>query len=83
MDRHELRDVLLETGLSPESFELEDVHEAVPLPPDFWFLRRATDGRWEIGPHERGRYDVRETHDNEDAACRALYHALTGHPAPT
>ncbi|XTZ13598.1 hypothetical protein ACQSSU_18935 [Micromonospora echinospora] len=83
MDRHELRNILLHTGLSPEAFELQDVHEHVPLPPDFWFLRRAPDGRWEIGLYERGVHDVRETHDTEDAACRALHQALTGRPAPS
>lgn len=82
MDRRELRNILLGTGLSPDSFALADVHEHVPLPTDFWFLRPAADGRWEIGLYERGAYDVRETHDTEDAACRALHHALTGHPAP-
>jgi hypothetical protein len=83
MDRRELRNVLLGSGLSPESFELQDVHEHVPVPPDFWFLCRASDGRWEIGLYERGVHDVRETHDTEDAACRALHQALTGRPAPS
>jgi hypothetical protein len=82
VDRHQVRNALLDTGLSPESFQLAGVHEQVPVPPDFWFLRPADGGRWEIGLYERGVYDVREVHATEDAACRALYHALTARPAP-
>lgn len=82
MDRCGLRNILLNSGLSPESFELAGVHEHVPVPPDFWFLRPTADGRWEIGLYERGVYDVRSTHDTEDAACRAFHRALTGRPAP-
>jgi hypothetical protein len=82
MDRHQVRAALLATGLSPDAFELEDVHEHVPVPADFWFLRHAADGRWEIGLYERGVHDVRGTFDTEEAACAALYTALTGRPAP-
>ncbi|MFG3422867.1 hypothetical protein ACIBTZ_12645 [Micromonospora sp. NPDC049460] len=45
MDRHEVRSALLATGMSPDAFELEGVHEHVPVPPDFWFLRRSSGGR--------------------------------------
>ncbi|MER7416798.1 hypothetical protein ABT346_08435 [Micromonospora peucetia] len=82
MDRHEVRDALLATGMSPDAFELEGVHEHVPVPPDFWFLRRSPGGRWEIGAYERGRYDVRLVFDTEEEACAALWRALTGRPAP-
>ncbi|MFY1685818.1 hypothetical protein [Micromonospora sp.] len=78
MDRHELRNALFATGISPDAFELEGVHEHVPLPPDFWFLRRCADGRWEIGAYERGVYDVRLTYDTEQEACAGLWRALTG-----
>ena len=60
MDRHELALALLTTGQPPESFQLAGVHEHVPVPTDFWFLRPAPDGRWEIGSYERGSYDDTE-----------------------
>lgn len=82
MDRHEVRGALLAAGLSPEAFEIEGVHEQVPSPPDFWFLRRSPDGRWEIGLYERGTRDVRQVYDCEEAAAAGLYAALTGRPAP-
>ncbi|MER6593083.1 hypothetical protein ABT214_14770 [Micromonospora purpureochromogenes] len=83
MDRHEVRNALLATGLSPEAFELEGVHEHVPVPPDFWFLRGASGGRWEIGLYERGTRDVRQVFDTEEEACAGLWRALTGRPAPS
>ncbi|MEU5939149.1 hypothetical protein ABZ807_08140 [Micromonospora sp. NPDC047548] len=82
MDRHEVRNALLTTGLSPDAFELEGVHEHVPVPPDFWFLRRSSGGRWEIGLYERGTRDVRQVFDTEEQACAGLWRALTGRPAP-
>ena len=82
MDRHQVYRALLAAGLSPDAFELEDVHEHVPVPPDFWFLRRSPGGGWEIGPYERGTYDVRERFDTEAEACARLYTSLTGRPAP-
>ncbi|SCG61813.1 hypothetical protein [Micromonospora coxensis] len=83
MDRHEVRNALMKAGISPDAFELAGVHEHVPLPPDFWFLRRSADGRWEIGAYERGVYDVRQTFDTEEDACGGLWHALTGRPVPS
>ncbi|MFG2106072.1 hypothetical protein [Micromonospora chersina] len=83
MDRHQVRGALLAAGLSPDAFELEGVHEHVPVPPDFWFLRHAPGGGWEIGLYERGVHDVRQRFDTEEDACAGLYHALTGRPAPT
>jgi hypothetical protein len=76
VDRHELRTALLAAGLPPESFQLAGVHEHVPIPLDFWFLRPGSDGRWEIGAYERGVYDVREVLATEDAACARLYRIL-------
>ena len=73
-----MRIALLDAGLSPESFQLEGVHEREPIPPDFWFLRRDARGRWEVGPYERGSYDVRAVFDSEADACAALFRALTG-----
>ena len=83
MDRHEVRGALLEAGLSPNTFELEDVHEQVPLPAEFWFLRRSPDGGWEIGRYERGVYGARQRFDTEEEAGDGLWTALTGRPAPT
>ncbi|MEV4479928.1 hypothetical protein AB0K04_12970 [Micromonospora coxensis] len=82
MNRHEVRNALMKAGLSPDAFELEGVHEHVPLPPDFWFLRRSAGGGWEIGLYERGTYDVRFGFDTEEEACAGLWRALTGRPAP-
>ncbi|WP_089154706.1 hypothetical protein [Micromonospora sp. NBS 11-29] len=82
MDRHQVRAALLAAGLSPDAFALEGVHEQVPVPPDFWFLRRAPGGGWEIGLYERGGYDVRQRFGTEEEACAGLWQALTGRPAP-
>ncbi|GAA1414562.1 hypothetical protein ACFQZ4_41065 [Catellatospora coxensis] len=78
-DRHVLVTALLETGQPPESFQVPGVHEHVPIPTDFWFLRPAGE-RWEIGSYERGVYDVREILDTEAAACTRFYEVLTGFP---
>ncbi|MEO3775683.1 hypothetical protein ABGB16_02295 [Micromonospora sp. B11E3] len=83
MDRYEVRGALLAAGLSPDAFEIEDVHEHVPVPPDFWFLRHSPGGRWEIGLYERGVHDVRQVFDSEEAAADGLWTALTGRPAPS
>ena len=82
MDRHQVRAALLAAGLSPDAFELEGVHEHVPVPPDFWFLRRSPRGGWEIGLYERGVYDIRQRFDTEEEASAGLWTALTGRPAP-
>ncbi|MFI7210460.1 hypothetical protein [Micromonospora maritima] len=82
MDRHQVRAALFAAGLSPDAFELEGVHEHVPVPPDFWFLRRAAAEGWEIGLYERGTYDVRQRFATEEEACAGLFRALTGRPAP-
>jgi hypothetical protein len=82
VDRYGLRAALLAAGLPPDSFQLAGVHQHVPIPLDFWFLRPAADGRWEVGAYERGVYDVRAVFAAEGAACDFLYLALTGRPAP-
>ncbi|MEU7905797.1 hypothetical protein [Actinoplanes sp. NPDC049118] len=76
MDRHSLRTALLAAGLPPESFQLAGVHEATDRPTDFWFMRPAPAGGWELGSYERGRFEVRETHATESAAARRLYEIL-------
>lgn len=83
MDRYELRDALLEAGVSPDAFWLQDVKEHVSVPTDFWFLRRAADGRWAVGSYERGVHEVRRVHDSEEAACAHLYAALVPRPTPS
>ncbi|GAA4566165.1 hypothetical protein GCM10023176_15780 [Micromonospora coerulea] len=42
MDRHQVRGALLAVGLSPDALELEDVHEHLPVSPDFWFYHALT-----------------------------------------
>lgn len=82
MDRYEVRAALLDAGISPDAFELAEVHEHLPAPPDFWFLRRSAGGGWEIGLFERGVHEVRQVFDSEEAACAGLWTALTGRPVP-
>lgn len=82
VDRYELRDALLTAGVPPEAFRIAGVHEPVPVPPDFWFVRPTAVGYWEIGPHERGADEVRAVFESEDAACAQVYRALTGRGAP-
>jgi hypothetical protein len=76
VDRHSLRDALLAAGVPPESFQLAGVHEASERPTDFWFLRPAAGGGWEIGSYERGRFEVRETHPSEAEAAHRLFDVL-------
>lgn len=55
------------------------MHESVPPPPDFAFLRPGAEpGTWETGVHERGRSQVGQIFDSEDVACRAFLALLTG-----
>lgn len=78
MDRPALRDALLAAGLPPESFQLVGVHEHVPTPTDFWFLRPTPNGRWQVGSYERGVFDVREEFGTETDACAWLYQIMLG-----
>lgn len=81
MDRRALVAALLAAGLPPESFTVAGVHEHASTPTDFWFLRPAPGGGWQVGSFERGRDDVRAVLDSEAAACEQLYRALTGRSA--
>ncbi|HEY3504029.1 MAG TPA: hypothetical protein VGN37_14755 [Actinocatenispora sp.] len=77
MDRYALTEALLAAGLPAGSFVVGGVHEPDPPALDYWFLRGAP-GRWEIGPYERGRAEVRETYEREADACARLLAILTG-----
>jgi len=81
MDRLELRAALVTAGVADGYYRIEGVHEPAPTPPDFLFLRRATDsatgGGWETGAYERGTYQVIARHPDEAAACAHLLHLLT------
>jgi hypothetical protein len=78
VNRVALRDALLAAGVPPDSFQLPGVHDSTPLPTDFWFVRPSPDGPWELGPYERGTYDVREILPTEAAACARLHQILLG-----
>ena len=78
VDRHPLRAPLLAAGLPPESFQLGGVHEHVPIPTDFWFLRPTPHGRWQVGSYERGVFDVRAEFHNEADACAWLHDIMLG-----
>ncbi|MDX3854139.1 hypothetical protein [Streptomyces sp. AK02-01A] len=76
MDRLELRAALIAAGVADGYYRIQDVHEPVPTPPDFLFLRR-TRGAWETGAYERGLYQVIARHTSESAACAHLLRLLT------
>ncbi|MFI5618006.1 hypothetical protein [Streptomyces sp. NPDC051567] len=76
MDRRELYAALNEAGVAGGYYRIEGVHEPVPTPTDFLFLRRAPDGVWETGAYERGLYEVIARHPGEQAACAHLLHLL-------
>jgi hypothetical protein len=76
MERQELRAVLAEAGVAEGYYRIEGVHEPVPTPPDFLFLRKAPDGAWETGAYERGTYEVIARHPSEAAACGHLLRLL-------
>lgn len=44
MDRRELRAALSRAGVADGYYRIEGVHEPVPTPTDFLFLRQASDG---------------------------------------
>ncbi|MEV7425312.1 MULTISPECIES: hypothetical protein [unclassified Streptomyces] len=77
MDRHTLRAALSAAGVPDGYYRIEGVHEPVPTPPDFLFLRRAGDGAWETGTYERGAYEVVARDPSERAACERLLGLLT------
>lgn len=76
-DRWQLRAALVAAGVADGYYRIEGVHEPVPTPTDFLFLRRARDGAWETGAYERGTYEVVARHPSESAACRHLLRLLT------
>lgn len=53
-------------------YRIEGVHEPVPTPPDFLFLRKGPDGAWETGAYEHGAYEVMARHTSESKACAHL-----------
>lgn len=70
-DRQALERALRETGVPAAYYWIEGVHEPTPTPPDFVYLRRATEG-WETGVYERGTYEPVATHTTEADACAHL-----------
>ncbi|TXS49574.1 hypothetical protein [Streptomyces sp. OR43] len=76
MDRRELRDALRAAGVADGYYRIEGVHEPVPTPTDFLFLRQASDGGWETGAYERGAYEVIARHPGEAQACAHLLRLL-------
>ncbi|MFE4336888.1 hypothetical protein ACFRQM_48500 [Streptomyces sp. NPDC056831] len=80
MERRELHAVLSEAGVADGYYRIEGVHEPVPTPTDFLFLRQASDGAWETGVYERGTYEVIARHPSEQIACAHLLRLLQGPP---
>ncbi|MDQ0791887.1 hypothetical protein [Streptomyces sp. B1I3] len=76
MERHGLRTALDAAGVAEGYYRIQGVHEPVPTPPDFLFLRRSPEGVWETGAYERGRYEVLARHPDEASACAHLLHLL-------
>lgn len=72
MDRRALHTALVEARIPGGYYRIEGVHEPVPTPPDFLFVRRGADGGWETGAFERGTYEVVARHPDESAACAHL-----------
>ncbi|MFJ2441406.1 MULTISPECIES: hypothetical protein [unclassified Streptomyces] len=77
MDRRTLRTALRAAGVPDGCYRVEGVHEPVPTPPDFLFLRQGPDGVWETGVYERGVYETVTRHPDEQAACAHLLRLLT------
>lgn len=76
MDRRELRAALRVAGVADGYYRIEGVHEPEPTPPDFLFLRQASDGAWETGAYERGAGEVIARHPSESEACDKLFRLL-------
>ncbi|MET9661377.1 hypothetical protein [Streptomyces sp. NPDC006510] len=76
MDRRELYATLSRAGVPDGYYRIEGVHEPVPTPTDFLFLRQASDGVWETGAYERGTYEVIARHPSERTACGHLLSLL-------
>ncbi|MFF8959631.1 hypothetical protein [Streptomyces sp. NPDC014894] len=76
MDRHEARAALIAAGVADGHYRIEGVHEPVPTPPDFLYLRRTPDGAWETGAYERGVRHPITRHSDESPACAQLLRLL-------
>ncbi|MFD7125245.1 MULTISPECIES: hypothetical protein [Streptomyces] len=76
MDRRALNAALVEARIPGGYYWIEGVHEPVPTPPDFLFVRRGGDGGWETGAFERGTHEVLARHPDEAAACAHLLSLL-------
>ncbi|MFD4179186.1 hypothetical protein [Streptomyces anulatus] len=76
MDRRALNAALVEARIPGGYYWIEGVHEPVPTPPDFLFVRRGGDGGWETGAFERGIHEVLARHPDEAAACAHLLSLL-------
>ncbi|MFY0512757.1 hypothetical protein ACOMD4_20535 [Streptomyces anulatus] len=76
MDSRALHAALVEARIPGGYYRIEGVHEPVPTPPDFLFVRRGADGGWETGAFERGTYEVLARHPDEAAACAHLLSLL-------
>ncbi|GAA2991949.1 hypothetical protein [Streptomyces fulvorobeus] len=72
MDRPHLRAALRVAGVPDGYYRIEGVHEPVPPPTDFLFLRRGSGDVWETGAFERGTYEVLARHPDEESACAHL-----------
>ncbi|MFH8516200.1 hypothetical protein ACH4CE_14000 [Streptomyces gelaticus] len=76
MNRRELHAALSRAGVADGYYRIEGVHEPVPTPTDFLFLRQASDGVWETGAYERGTYEIIARHPSEQDACGHLLRLL-------
>ncbi|MGK3092656.1 hypothetical protein ACG93S_23470 [Streptomyces sp. WAC01490] len=76
MNRQALHAALMEASIPGGYYRIEGVHEPVPTPPDFLFVRRAADGGWETGAYERGRDEILARHLDEATACAHLLRLL-------
>lgn len=76
MDRRALHAALAEARIPGGYYRIEGVHEPVPTPPDFLFVRRCEGGGWETGAFERGAHEVLAQHPDEAAACAHLLSLL-------
>lgn len=72
MNRREVRAALSAAGVADGYYRIEGVHEPVPTPSDFLFLRQGPDGRWETGAYEHGTYEVIAHRTSESQACAHL-----------
>ncbi|MFJ2770787.1 hypothetical protein [Streptomyces sp. NPDC087300] len=77
MDVRELHTALRAAHVADGYYWIEGVHEPVPTPPDFLYLRGSERGGWEIGVFERGSHHPVARHVDEAAACADLLGRLT------